>query len=232
MPFFPFMWFNVSFIAFMLPALVFSIVCSSMVKRAYRQQSQVRNARGLTGYQAAQRVLQHYGITDVRIEMGHGKLSDHYDPRHKVIRLSESVFNNASVAAVGIAAHEAGHAAQHAQVYIPIKVRNSLLPVLNIGSQLAIPLVLFGYFIDISGLITLGLGLFSLTALFQLITLPVEFNASRRAMQVIEAEDLLGRDEMGGARKVLRAAAMTYVAALISTLLNLLWLVLRFNRRR
>jgi len=228
-------YYDMSFLAFMLPALIFSIACQAMVKSAYKKQSKVMNSRRMTGLEAAQRVLSHYGITDVRIEKSRGKLSDHYDPRGKVIRLSEGVYSNPSVAAVGIAAHEAGHAAQHAQVYVPIKVRNAIFPLVRIGSFLAFPLIMIGYIIesfDASFLVTLGLALFSLTALFQLITLPIEFNASRRALAVIEAEDLLGGSELGGARKVLRAAALTYVAALVVSLMNLLRLMMRFGRRR
>jgi len=231
----PFFYYDMSFLAFMLPALIFSLVCQGMVKSAYKKQARVQNARRMTGFEAAQRVLRHYGITDVRIEMTRGKLSDHYDPRSRTIRLSEGVYNNPSVAAVGIAAHEAGHAAQHAEAYIPIKLRNGIFPLVRVGSFLAFPLIMIGYIIDsfdASFLITLGLGLFALTALFQLITLPIEFNASRRALRVIEAEDLLYEDELRGAKKVLRAAALTYVAALVVTLMNLLRLLMRFGRRR
>jgi Zn-dependent membrane protease YugP len=203
-----------------------------MVKGAYKKQSRVRNARGITGAMAAQMVLDFYGVTGVRIEMTRGRLSDHYDPRANVIRLSEGVCNTASVAAVGIAAHEAGHAAQHAQSYAPIKLRNAILPVCNIGSTLAVPVMILGYILEFWGLVTIGLALFALIVLFQLVTLPVEFNASRRAMEAIDRQGLLEGGDRAGAKKVLSAAAMTYVAALIVSLANLLRLMLRFNRRR
>jgi len=228
----PFFYYDISFLAFMLPALIFSIVCQVMVKSAYKKQSRVRNARGVTGAQAAERVLRHYGIANVRVEMTSGTLSDHYDPRGKTIRLSEGVYNSPSVAAVGIAAHEAGHAAQHALNYIPIKLRNGILPVVKIGTWAAMPIMLLGYFLDFFGLVTVGLALFSLMAVFQFVTLPIEFNASRRAMKVIEAEGMLAGSELAGAQKVLRAAALTYVAALVMTILNLLRMVSRFGRRR
>jgi len=221
-----------SFLALILPALVFSLAMQIMVKSAYRKQSRVRNARGITGAQAAERVLRHYGISGVRIEMTRGTLSDHYDPRTKIIRLSEGVYHTPSVAAVGIAAHEAGHAAQHAEVYMPIKVRNAILPVTKIGSWAAVPIMVLGYMLDFYGLVTIGLALFAFVALFQLVTLPVEFNASRRAMRVIEAEDMLYGTELSGAKKVLRAAALTYVAALVVTLLNILRILIRLRGRR
>jgi len=220
------------FILLVIPAMIFSLAMQIMVKSAYRRQARVRNARGITGAQAAERVLRHCGVTGVRVEPTHGRLSDHYDPRHRVIRLSHEVYGGASVAAVGIAAHEAGHAAQHADVYLPIKVRNAILPVCNVGSWLALPLILLGMVLEFYGLVTVGLALFSLVALFQLVTLPVEFNASRRALRVIEAEGMLEGSDYAGAQKVLRAAAMTYVAALVMAVVNLLRVMLRFRRRR
>jgi len=220
------------FIMLIIPAMIFSLVMQIMVKSAYKKQSRMRNARGITGAMAAQMVLAFYGVDGVRIEMTRGRLSDHYDPRSNTIRLSEGVYQTASVAAVGIAAHEAGHAAQHAKNYVPIKVRNAILPVCNIGSMMAVPLMILGYWIGFFGLITLGLGLYSLIAVFQLVTLPVEFNASRRAMEVIDRQGLLEGSDRIGAQKVLNAAAMTYVAALVVSLANLLRFMLRFNRRR
>ena len=239
----PFMfgWWDVSFLIFMLPALAFSLIAQGMVKSAYRKQQLVPNARGITGFQAAQRMLSHYGIMDVRIEMGQGKLSDHYDPRSKVIRLSPAVYNNASVAAVCIAAHEAGHAAQHASIYIPLKLRNAIFPVVRFGSTLAMPIFFIGMMLEFSAefitplsgfLMSLGLGLFVFVALFQLATLPVEFNASRRAMRFIDETDMLHGPERSGARKVLNAAALTYVAALVMTLVQLLRLLLISRGRR
>ena len=220
------------FLLLIIPAMIFSLVMQIMVKSAYKRQSRVRNARGITGAMAAQMVLESCGVQNVRIEMTHGRLSDHYDPRTNVIRLSEGVYGQASVAAVGIAAHEAGHAAQHAQKYVPIKVRNAILPVCNIGSMLAVPLMILGLWLDFFGLVTLGLALYALIAVFQLVTLPVEFNASRRAMEAIDRRDMLPGGDRAGAKKVLNAAAMTYVAALVVSLANLLRFMLRFNRRR
>jgi len=220
------------FLMFIIPATIFSLAMQIMVKSAYKKQSRVGNARGITGAMAAQMVLDASGVQNVRIEMTHGRLSDHYDPRTKVIRLSEGVYGAASVAAVGIAAHEAGHAAQHARKYMPIKVRNAILPVCNIGSMLAVPLMVLGFMLDFFGLVTLGLALYALIVVFQLVTLPVEFNASRRALRAIEGQNMLQGGELAGAKKVLTAAAMTYVAALVVSLANLLRFMLRFSRRR
>ena len=215
-----------------VPMLVLSIIAQVKVKSTYAKQSKVLASRGLTGAQAAARMLYHYGVTDVRIELSpSGKLSDHFDPRSNVIRLSHGVYDGNSVAAIGIACHEAGHAVQHAQGYVPIKLRNSVLPVCNIGSALGIPLALIGYVMGFEPLVALGFILYSFIALFQFITLPVELNASRRAVKVIEETNMLQEDEIGGAKKVLTAAAMTYVTALLVSLANLLRLVLRFNRR-
>ena len=220
------------FLLFIVPAMIFSLAMQIMVKSAYKKQSRVRNARGITGAMAAQMVLDANGVQNVRIEATRGRLSDHYDPRANVIRLSEGVYGTASVAAVGIAAHEAGHAAQHAKHYVPIKARNAILPVCNIGSMLAIPLMILGFMLDFFGLVTLGLALYALIVVFQLVTLPVEFNASRRALQAIEGQNILQGGERAGAKKVLTAAAMTYVAALVVSLANLLRFLLRFSRRK
>ena len=224
--------YDVYILMLVIPAMIFSLAMQIMVKSAYKKQSRVRNARGITGAMAAQMVLDANGIQNVRIEATRGRLSDHYDPRANVIRLSEGVYGTASVAAVGIAAHEAGHAAQHAKHYVPIKVRNAILPVCNIGSMLAVPLMILGFMLDFFGLVTLGLGLYALIVVFQLVTLPVEFNASKRALRAIEGQNILQGAERAGARKVLTAAAMTYVAALVVSLANLLRFLLRFSRRR
>lgn len=224
------------YIVLVVPAFILSLVAQSKVKSTYAKMSKVRNTSGYTGAQAAAAVLRHYGIMNVRIEETTGKLSDHFDPRSNVIRLSREVYYGNSIAAVGIACHEAGHAAQHAQSYVPIKVRNAILPVCNIGSYLGLPVAFAGYFLGFEPLILVGLGLYSFIALFQLVTLPVEFNASRRAIQVIDSNGLLhSEEEINGAKKVLSAAAMTYVAALAVTLANLLRFVILFlgrGRRR
>ena len=180
---------------------------------------------------AAEKLLSHYGVNNVRIEPVAGVLSDHYDPRSNVIRLSEGVYNAQSVSAVCIACHEAGHATQHAEGYTPIKIRDSIIPVCNIGSRFGIPLALLGYVFGIEPLITIGIVLYSLVFFFQLITLPVEFNASSRALSFISETGLLSEDEHKGAKKVLKAAAMTYVAAAATTLANILRLILRMRRR-
>ncbi len=220
------------YIILVIPAMLISVWAQFKVKSTYKKYSGVQNAKNITGAYAAQAVLTHYGITDVRIERVAGTLSDHYDPKSKVIRLSDGVYSSNSIAAIGIACHEAGHAAQHAQNYVPIKVRNSLIPLCNIGSTLGVPLALFGYILGFEPLISIGLLLYAAITVFQLVTLPVEFNASRRALKVIDETNLLYDDENSGAKKVLIAAAMTYVAAMLVSLANLLRLILRFNRRR
>ena len=191
--------------------------------------------RNVTGAYAAQAVLSYYGISDVRIERVGGKLTDHYDPKTKVIRLSEGVYDSTSVAAIGVACHEAGHAAQHAEGYAPIRIRNSIIPVCNIGSKLGIPIALIGLFLAADPVIYIGLALYAGIFIFHLVTLPVEFNASRRAISVIDSTDLLYDDEIGGAKKVLSAAAMTYVASMLGALASFLRIALRIlamNNRR
>lgn len=220
------------YLILVLPAIILSFIASARVKSIYRKMSAVSNARGLTGAMAAQSVLSFYGITNVRIEQVSGELTDHYDPRTNVIRLSPKVYSGASIASVGIACHEAGHAAQHAENYVPIKMRNAVLPVANIGSSFGIMLAIIGYFLGFGLLINVGIILFAFVVLFQLITLPVEFNASARAVKVIDETGLLYEDEQKGAKKVLRAAAMTYVASLLVSIASLLRLILRFNSRR
>lgn len=226
------MFFDYYYIILVIPAMILAIVAQTKVKSTYNKYAKIGNTRSITGAYAAQAVLTHYGIRDVRIEQVSGKLSDHYDPKAKVIRLSSEVYGGSSIAAVGIACHEAGHAAQHAENYAPIKIRNSLVPVCNIGSYLGVPLALIGYFLGFEPLISIGLLLYAAISVFHLVTLPVEFNASNRAIKVIDETGLLYDDEVSGAKKVLKAAAMTYVASLVVALANLLRLVLRFNNRR
>lgn len=215
-----------------LPAFVVALIAQGYLKSVYRKMSAVFSVRGITGAQAAQRVLQYYGISNVSVEPVAGTLSDHFDPRSNVIRLSQGVYSSNSIAAIGIACHEAGHAAQHNEKYMPIRLRNAILPITNIGSALGLPLAIIGIFINFFPLVVAGLILYSLVAVFQLATLPVEFNASRRAVKVIDEVDLLSKEEQIGAKKVLTAAALTYVAALVVSIANLLRLILRFNRRR
>ena len=228
----PYFYFDYYYLILVVPALLLAIWAQVQVKTTYRKYSRVPNSRGMTGAYAAQAVLNFYGITDVRIERVSGNLTDHYDPRSKVIRLSDGVYNSSTVAAIGIACHEAGHAAQHAENYAPIKIRNAIIPVCNIGSTIGIPLALIGWIFSFSILIYVGLGLYAAVFTFQVATLPVEFNASRRAIKVIDETQLLRDDEIGGAKKVLAAAAMTYVASMMVSLANLLRLLLRFSNRR
>ena len=226
-------YYDFSYFYLILPALIISVVAQFAVKNAYKKMSAVYSKSGYSGAQAALAVLRYYGVNDVRIEQCSGKLSDHFDPKKKVIRLSEGVFSSTSIAAIGIACHEAGHAAQHSEGYLPIRIRNSILPVCQIGSYAGIPLALFGYFISFEPLIFAGLLLYSFIMLFQLATLPVELNASRRAIAVIEETGLLrNENELSGAKQVLKCAALTYVAALVSSLMNLIRFALIFTRRR
>lgn len=223
---------NYYYMILVLPMIILSMIASAKVNSSFKKYSKVLSQRGLTGAQAAFEILRHYGITDVKIERVGGNLTDHYDPRTNVIRLSDNVYNSTSVAAIGVACHEAGHAAQYAQNYAPIKIRNTVLPVANLGSKLGIPLAILGFFLGFTSLAYAGVIFFSFAVLFQLITLPVEFNASKRAIQVIGDADILSEEEKVGARKVLTAAAMTYVASLAVSIASLLRLILTVNRRR
>lgn len=220
------------YLILVVPAIILSLIAQAKVKSTYSKYASVQNARHITGAQAAANVLSNYGITNVRIEQTSGKLTDHYDPRSNVIRLSPEVYSGTSVASIGIACHEAGHAAQHAQNYAAIKIRNAILPVANIGSSAGVFIAILGYFLGFGLLIDIGILLFASVVLFQLITLPVEFNASSRAMKVISETNMLYENEQIGARKVLTAAAMTYVASLLVSVMSLLRLILRTNRRR
>ncbi|MCI5800652.1 MAG: zinc metallopeptidase [Oscillospiraceae bacterium] len=214
-----------------LPAALFAMWAQMRVQSTFRRYSKTGNLRGLTGAGAARMILDANGLQNIRLEHISGNLTDHYDPRNQVIRLSDSVWGSSSVAAVGVAAHEAGHAVQHAVGYFPIKIRTAVIPVTNIGSKLSIPLILLGIFFQAQPLVSVGILLFATVALFQLVTLPVEYNASGRAMKVLEQSGMLMGEELTGARKVLSAAALTYVAALITALAQLLRLVLLFGRR-
>ena len=225
-------YFDYYYLILVVPALIISLIAQINVKNTYAKMARVANRKHLTGAQAALEVLNSYGINNVRVELGHGKLSDHYDPRSNVIRLSPEVYSGTSIASVGIACHEAGHAAQHAQNYVPIKVRNAILPVANIGSTIGFYLAIFGYFLGYGMLIDIGIILFASVTVFQFVTLPIEFNASRRAIATIQERNLLYEDEVPQAKKVLTAAAMTYVAALLTSIASLLRLILRTRNRR
>ena len=226
--------YDITYFIFMIPCLILSLYCSAKVNSTFNKYSKVANKRGITGAQAAHQVLTANGVTGVRIEPVSGKLTDHFDPRTNTIRLSEAVYNNTSVAAVGVAAHEAGHAVQHAQDYMPNKIRSAIVPVANIGSKLSWVLIFIGFLLPVqyNFVITLGIIFFSLSVLFTLVTLPVEFNASKRALATIKGTNLLYDDEYTGAKKTLSAAAMTYVAAAATAIAQLLRLVLLANRRR
>ena len=217
-------------IIILIPALIFSLIAQLMVKGTFSKYSGVRNSRGYTGADAARAILDRNGLSYIRIEHINGELTDHYDPGANVIRLADSVYNNDSVAAVGVAAHEAGHAVQYAEGYGPIKVRSAIIPITQFGSNLSTPLVILGIIFSSNVLITAGILLFCTVVLFQAITLPVEFNASGRALKVLREEHFLDDDEMKGAKSVLTAAALTYVAAMFSALASLARLLLIRNR--
>lgn len=218
-----------------LIGLMLCLGANALVNSTMSKYGRIRNMRGLTGADAARRILDSEGLYQVSVECVRGNQGDHYDPRTNTVRLSESNYSQASVTAVGVAAHECGHAIQHAKGYAPLKIRSSLVPVVNIGSNLGIPLILLGVLLGWNQiLIQIGIWAFSLAVLFQLVTLPVEFNASSRAVEKVQQYGLLGTQETEGCKKVLRAAALTYVAAAASSVLQLLRLVLLFggNRRR
>ena len=207
-------------------AVLISALVSAKMNATFSKYSKVRSYCGMTGAQAAQRILSSAGIYDVRIEHVSGKLTDHYDPSNKVLRLSDAVYGNTSIAAIGVAAHECGHAVQHARNYVPLSVRSAIVPVANFGSQLSWPLFLAGLIFSFRPLLMIGILLFCAALLFQIVTLPVEFNASARALRMLDETGIMGRQEIRGTKKVLRAAAMTYVAAVIGSLLQLLRLLI------
>ena len=218
------------YLIFVIPALIISLAAQIGVKSTFSRWSRV--SCNMTGADAAMAVLKFHGVTGVAVERVAGELTDHYDPRSNVIRLSDSVYSSCSVAAVGVAAHEAGHAVQYATGYTPIKLRAAIIPVCNIGSQLSMPLVLLGIIFSSAFLINFGIILFCAVLLFQLITLPVEFNASSRALAALTQRGCFSRDELYGVKQVLSAAALTYVAALAVALANLLRLIAIANRRK
>ena len=228
------MYFDTTYLVLVMPAVLLAMLASSKVNSTFEKFSRQYSRRGITGAQAARTVLDRNGLRNVRIEHVSGKLTDHYDPRTNVIRLSDSVYSSTSTAAIGVACHEAGHAVQYAVNYAPIKLRAAIIPITNIGSQLAMPLILLGIFLNFVDLAYLGIACFGLSTVFQLLTLPTEFNASRRALAAIEESYILYDDEMVGAKKTLSAAAMTYVAALAVSLAQLLRLLILVggNRRR
>lgn len=214
-----------------VPAMLFAMWAQARVSSTYKKYSRVISARGMSAAQVCRQILDNNGLYHIRIEPIAGSLTDHYDPKSDVIRLSDSVYNSASVASIGVAAHEAGHAVQHATGYVPIKIRNAIVPVTQIGSSLSMPILLIGLLFNSGVLVEIGILLFATMALFQLVTLPVEFNASARALRTLDEYHILENEENKMAGKVLGAAALTYVAALLSSLAQLLRLILLFGNR-
>ena len=225
------MYFSSYYFLFIIIPLLFGAWAQYKVNSSYQMYSGVICSNGYTGYQAARYILDQNGLQHVRIERVKGNLTDHYDPRTNVVRLSEGVFDSASVSAVGIAAHECGHAVQHATGYFPLKIRNAVIPLTNFGSRMAVPLVLIGFLFSLYPLAYIGLIGYAIIALFQLITLPVEFNASTRAVGVLSGMNMT-QSEQTGVKKVLTAAALTYVAALLSAITQFLYMFLMISGRR
>lgn len=214
-----------------IAAFILGLVAQSMIKSTYNRYSRVPNALGLTGADMARSILDNYGLAGVGIEQVPGRLTDHYDPRSETLRLSQDVFSGRSVAAIGIAAHEAGHAVQHAMGYAPIKIRNALVPVANLGSRMLFPLILGGFLLRMGNLITIGAILYAGVLLFQLVTLPVEFNASARAVNWLEKNRGFPSSDVTGVKKILTAAALTYIAAALASLGQMIWLLMAGRRR-
>ncbi len=212
--------------------IVLCLIASANVKMTYNKFEKIKGMRGITARETAEWILKNAGISDVSVERTQGALTDHYDPRSGVVRLSEAVADSTSVAALGVAAHECGHAIQHERRYLPLKIRSVLIPVVNIGSTLSWPLILFGIIFGLGNLVDIGIILFGAVLIFQIITLPVEFNASRRAMRILRESGILMENELRGARKVLTAAAMTYVTAVLFSALQLMRLLILFGGRK
>lgn len=227
--------FDWTYLVFIVPCIIITLICQVRVQSTFSKYSKIRNSRNITGAQAAEYVLRQNGVTGVRIEHVSGSMTDHFDPRTNVIRLSDTVYNSNSVAAVGVACHEAGHAVQHAEGYLPNKIRGIILPMAKIGSQLSWILILLGLVFTAKVgfvLLYIGIVLFSLSVLFTIATLPVEFNASKRALECIRESDLLYSDEYTGAKRTLQAAAMTYVASALTAIMQLLRLIIIARGRR
>lgn len=231
------MYLDMTYIVLVLPAVIFSLWASWNVKHTYKKYAKQLNSRGLTGASAARRILDANGLQNIPVERISGELTDHYDPEARVVRLSDAVWDGTSTAAVGVACHEVGHAIQNAENYLPVKIRQAIIPATNIGARLSVPLliaglVLCGFIPQLIYLAYVGVAAYGLCALFQLVTLPTEFDASRRALRTIDGMGLLEGEEYNGAKKVLTAAALTYVAALATTLMQLLRFVIILNDRR
>ncbi len=223
--------FDMTYVVLVLPAMIFAMWAQFNVQSTFKKYTRIPSERGMTGKDAARLILDRNGLYNVKIEQVAGELTDHFDPKAGVIRLSSSTYNVQSAAAVGVAAHEAGHAVQHAEGYGPIKLREAIIPVTQLGSKLAIPLVILGIILSFYPLAYAGIILFGAVTVFQLVTLPVEFNASSRAVEALDASGTLSGDGLAASKKVLRAAALTYVAALFVSLANLLRLVIMVSGR-
>lgn len=237
MPYGYYYGFDWTYLVLVLPCVILSLWASSSVKNTFKRYSTQYSLHRITGADAAARVLRNNGVQNVRIERVSGNLTDHFDPKANVIRLSDGVYDSTSTAAIGVACHEAGHAVQYATNYAPIKLRAAIIPITNFGSKLAMPLILLGIVLSFLGnfsytLVYLGIACFGLSLVFQLVTLPVEFNASRRAIRAIDDAGILTQNELVGAKKTLKAAAMTYVAATAVSLAQLLRLIVLFGGRR
>lgn len=228
----PFFYFDYYYILFVIPPLIFAAWAQFKVKSTFHKYAGYHSGQGYTAVMIARQILDQNGLFHVRIEMTSGNLTDHFDPRANVIRLSESVYHSTSVASIGVAAHEVGHAIQYSKGYLPIKIRNAIIPLTNIGSTLAFPLAILGVIFSFEPLITIGIWLFIAVVFFQFITLPVEFNASKKALNTLKNDNILVGEEYTGAKKVLTAAALTYVGALLVAVGNLLRLLALTGRRR
>ena len=227
-------WYGIDYyyIVLIIPAIIISFIAQAKVSSTFSKYSRVSSMRGMTASEVARKILDMNGLTNVAIEHIKGNLTDHYDPKSKILRLSDTVFSSNSVAALGVAAHECGHAIQHAYGYVPLKLRNSVFPVVSFSSSAAVPIIILGFLINTPVIINLGIILFSAVVLFQIITLPVEFNASSRALNILEKSYFLEETEIKSAKKVLSAAALTYVASALMSIMQLLRLVILSNNRR
>ncbi|MBE7054059.1 MAG: zinc metallopeptidase [Ruminococcaceae bacterium] len=225
------MYIDSYYIILVLPAVLLSMYAQFKVNSTFNKFSKVMSTRGVTARDVARMILDRHGLNYIPVEHISGNLSDHYDPKSKVVRLSDSVYNSSSIASIGVAAHECGHAIQHATSYSPLNIRNMIFPVVNISSTLSMPLIILGFIMSYAPLVEIGIILFSAVVLFQIITLPVEFNASRRALAILDENGILVSNELKSTKKVLSAAALTYVAAAIVAIANLLRLILVYRDR-
>ncbi len=224
--------FDYTYIIFVLPAIIISLIAQLRVSSTFAKYNKISASRHTTGADAARKILDRNGLSEIVIEHVRGNLTDHYDPTSRILRLSDSTFSSSSIAAIGVAAHECGHAIQHAKGYLPLKMRHGVYPIVRISSAAAMPLILLGLIVNTPFLINFGIILFSAVVLFQLITLPVEFNASRRALSIISDVLYFDEQEVKGAKKVLTAAALTYVASALTSIMQLLRLIILSNNRR